>query len=1333
MENIQLLNTTTNINIEKTSMNKYIQKYVCVLSLLAFICLRVLNANSQTKQPELLFYPSSLTFLKSGQTLTVHVSGDKVMNYSSDGNDRMFRIEILDNGTTMNVTYTANNTGTSSNVISEDRYGNSELYIYDRSSFSLICKYPVSFLIQEGLKSGSIDSQTRRVEKGKSPGGLTSVASASCGNGTYHYQWQESSDGEAWYDIPGATGTTYSCPILVTNRYYRRSVKSGTVVKYSNIVSIEVIDMDNIPLNNENYILTRTMQDDAASVYTDKIEYFDGLGRPMETVLKGFSPSKKDIVTYQEYDEVGRQNKQWSAVPIASSSGYADLSALQTASQSFYGDSKVYQETAYEPSPLNRVLKQLGPGQAWQNADKSVKTNYLTNTSTGNQACTLFEIQADQTSIQNKGLYANSELFVTQLTDEDNHTVYEFKDKQDHVVLKRTMNGNEQQDSYFVYDDFDHLRYVLPPNASDLLTATNASWNMNSQPIQDFAYYYEYDSHDNCILKKLPGCQPVVMKFDKADRMIFSQDGNQRHKGEWTFLLYDVFGRQTVSGVLKSVVPPDISNMIVSSEFRGTGGLAGYTTNINIPSSNLLTVNYYDDYQFIDMMSAQEKAKMVFASTSGYDAQYAGGAKGLLTGIRTYQLNEPNKYTVLANYYDYRGRIVQTHATNHLGGFEDEYMAYNFTGTVKHRKHVHAAAGQPIQTEIYSYTYDHAERLLTVSHKLNDFQEKPLLVNSYDEIGRLRTQKKASKTSSYTYNVRNWMTAITGNLFNETLTYNVDVDGLIPQTPTFNGNISAMKWKLSGVDNIYRGYQFSYDQNNRLTKALYGEGNNISINNKYNELLTYDATGNILTLQRNGKHDSGFGLIDNLTYTYNGNQLSKVTDAATAATTHYGAFQFVDGANVETEYVYDANGNLTQDYNKKISKIEYNSLNLPSKLQFSEGHMAEYGYDAVGKKLSVTYTTSKTNLMVPMGSIVPPQATNVAMTLKTDYCGNMIYENGKLTKILTDVGYITLNSGGEPPMYHYFLTDHLGNNRVVVQENGAVEQINQYYAFGGLMGDSSGDYVQPYKYNGKELDRMHGLDWYDYGARHYDAALGRWMCMDPLTEKYYDVSPYAYCGNNPVNAIDEEGKKILFVNGYYNSLFKSLNMGPSRGSEEYWSTNFYINAQRFFNDYSAYDRRNFIDACSNPFSSGTDRFKLGREYAEKHYKDIVSNLGKDESISMVTHSQGAAYGAGIIDYLLEKGVRIGIVLHLSAHQGNQFKTPEKPFTIQYSYDKDWVTKNLKIKGSDVQIINTKWNSDSESWKYAHGQTNTSKVFDEILKALDVWSSKPNLSIIKGNY
>ena len=133
-----------------------------------------------------------------------------------------------------------------------------------------------------------------------------------------------------------------------------------------------------------------------------------------------------------------------------------------------------------------------------------------------------------------------------------------------------------------------------------------------------------------------------------------------------------------------------------------------------------------------------------------------------------------------------------------------------------------------------------------------------------------------------------------------------------------------------------------------------------------------------------------------------------------------------------------------------------------------------------------------------MGSIVPPLSTNVALTLKTDYCGNMIYENGQLSEILTDVGYITL--ANSTPTYHYYLQDHLGNNRVVIDEHGQVEQVKHYYAFGGLMGESTGGGAQPYKYNGKELDRMHGLDWYDYGTRYYDAVLGRWMCVDPLAE-----------------------------------------------------------------------------------------------------------------------------------------------------------------------------------------------------------------------------------------
>ena len=140
----------------------------------------------------------------------------------------------------------------------------------------------------------------------------------------------------------------------------------------------------------------------------------------------------------------------------------------------------------------------------------------------------------------------------------------------------------------------------------------------------------------------------------------------------------------------------------------------------------------------------------------------------------------------------------------------------------------------------------------------------------------------------------------------------------------------------------------------------------------------------------------------------------------------------------------------------------------------------------------------------------------------TYYCGNVIYD-GNVTRILTDEGYVTFN--GITPVYHYYLKDHLGNNRVVLGQNGAVEQVNHYYPFGGLMGESIGGSTQPYKYNGKELDRANGLDWCDYGARWYDATRIGWTSVDPLCEKYYDISPYVYCHDNPIRLVDLDGER----------------------------------------------------------------------------------------------------------------------------------------------------------------------------------------------------------------
>jgi len=313
-------------------------------------------------------------------------------------------------------------------------------------------------------------------------------------------------------------------------------------------------------------------------------------------------------------------------------------------------------------------------------------------------------------------------------------------------------------------------------------------------------------------------------------------------------------------------------------------------------------------------------------------------------------------------------------------------------------------------------------------------------------------------------------------------------------------------WK-AGNESVTRGYKFSYDNLNRLTTATYGEGTSISSNaNRFTEKVTgYDKNGNITGLQRYGQtSSSAYGLIDNLTYTLSGNQVTRVDDATTAAAYNNG-FEFKDAVKQANEYAYDKNGNLTKDLNKNITSIQYNCLNLPSKVTFGNGNTITYTYAADGTKLRTVHKAGST-------------------TTTTDYCGNVVYENGTQKLLLTEEGYVTLADS----KYHYYLKDHQGNNRVVISSTGTVEETNHYYPFGGVF--AAANNVQPYKYNGKEFDNKNGLNWYDYGARHYDAALGRFVSIDRFAEKYPLLSPYQYAANNPVVNVDVNGDSVVVLN-----------------------------------------------------------------------------------------------------------------------------------------------------------------------------------------------------------
>ena len=499
--------------------------------------------------------------------------------------------------------------------------------------------------------------------------------------------------------------------------------------------------------------------------------------------------------------------------------------------------------------------------------------------------------------------------------------------------------------------------------------------------------------------------------------------------------------------------------------------------------------------------------------TSQFTNDTSGYSKGSLTGSAVTVSGSSTKI-YKGYYYDVKGRVTKVVQNNLLGGYDVTNTVYAFTGQPATVTHSHTASGKSTRTEVYTYSYDHADRVSKVEHTLGG-TKITLADYTYDSFGRLSTKSlhgSAANKLTYAYNLRSWLTGITSTRFTQNLYYNTGVG-----TARYNGSISSMTWK-SGNESTVRGYKFTYDGLDRMLNATYGETAGISTNaNRFSENVTgYDKNGNIKGLQRYGQLSSAaYGMIDNLTLTLNGNQLNRVDDAV-AASTYNGGFEFKNGANAADEYSYDANGNLTKDLNKGISGITYNFLNLPNVVTFSDGSTITYTYGADGTKLRTVHKIGST-------------------TTTTDYCGNVVYENGVQKLLLTEEGYVTLSDS----KYHYYLKDHQGNNRVVISQSGTVEETNHYYPFGGAFASTSN--VQPYKYNGKELDSKKGLNWYDYGARHYDAALGRFTTNDRFAEKYYSMSPYQYGANNPVNNIDVNGDTIV-VNPNPNGLIDNVRM-----------------------------------------------------------------------------------------------------------------------------------------------------------------------------------------------
>lgn len=677
-------------------------------------------------------------------------------------------------------------------------------------------------------------------------------------------------------------------------------------------------------------------------------------------------------------------------------------------------------------------------------------------------------------TLTSAGNYGASQLYLTITKDENwssgkSGTTEEYKDKEDHVVLKRVWESESVSlSTYYVYDDLGNLSFVLPPKAAPDAGVPAATVR------EDLCYQYRYDGRRRLIEKKVPGKGWEYMVYNILDQLILSQDAVQRASNKWHFVKYNALGAEvmrgyyTIAGTRAAVQTAADNHATKWESYVGStpNNKEGYD-NQSYPTTNLhvMRVNYYDDYSF---------PENPFGGQQGSQSHMT---KGLMTGTKV-RSGENGALLRTALYYDTKGQVIQSKSENHLGGTDVTNSSYSFTGELTTSSRVHTSPGKSV-TIATRNEYDHMNRKTRLWQKINNENEVLLSSLSYNDVGQLKEKSLHNnmKAITYAYNERGWIKSMTAGttFFDQYLRYNDPQKGAAAQ---WNGNISEQEYTSTHTGN--RWFTYSYDKLNRLKTAVYSNGNELG------EELTYDQMGNITKLIRGG---AGNGTLN---YVYTGNRLTSVS-----------------GFKVGS-YVHNANGNMTTDGVRGVT-IGYNALNLPISVSGTAG-TAIYLYDADGNKQR-----------------------SVQESITRDYIAGIQYENGQISQLMTEEGRVVRNASNDTYRYEYYLKDHLGNTRVVIDDQGnhvaRVVQSDEYYAFGlNKSRYVSGD-RNIYLYNGKEKQDVL-TEQYDYGARFYDPVIGRFTTIDPQAEAEEQDSwtPYHYGFNNPIKHIDPDGEFPILSN-----------------------------------------------------------------------------------------------------------------------------------------------------------------------------------------------------------
>ena len=941
-------------------------------------------------------------------------------------------------------------------------------------------------------------------------------------------------------------------------------------IKDMNGVAIFREHPEDLLTSSTNAISTKTYYDGTHS-YAD-ITYYDGFGAPYQTVLNRAAPDGRNLVAPILYDDMYRDNATvLLPFPVDMYTGERVLNAEQE-QRRYYSqrtdgvrDNSAYSTNVFDKSGLDRIRYSYRPGDIYRQENKFAEYLYETN-DTADKVLD-FKYNYEDGSITVAG-YAKAGLYTKNtVIDEDGNTSARFADANGNTVLdRRYFSQSYFTDTYYVYDPcFNRLVWVIPPEGSArIISGFVLKWDDDTA--NQYCYRYLYDGRGNMIERKLPGCEKESFVYDKGDRLVFSRDGNLQARKQWLYHVYDNHGNL----LRQNLLDYDISREQLQSRYETLVDnllpVLGGTTDMDIPydSDGGATLSRKLAHYVFGNVEYSETATgfVETALTAPVDMAYRGvGFPGTPLqdpkGLKTYEklavlgddAGEP-RYVERTYFYDYKKRLMQVVERNPEGGISRTSYDYDLVGNVvryKELRQPYAGADEDMVTA--SYVYDNRRRLIREVRALN-YENSVAVDYEYDDLGKLvgKTTRNGGLNTTMAYNLQGWQTDMqvtdSGSpLFDTHLRYYNPQHG--QTTPSYAGNISEWTWRQGG-ESDENTYAFTYDSHSRLTDTdqyINGEFDNQFVE----DYMSYDYNGNIKFLKR---YEHGI-LKNYYVYRYNGNQLTALDDlsASSPATSSWitpassaalgdpdptpdPAVPVIPRDTIYSGvgYVYDSAGNVLYDSHAGLN-LRYNQLNLIEKVMRGDTIVAKYSYLSDGTKLSAT--DSAGNGLYYSGSLI---YTKHGSALTMESCA---FTGGRFVATATGVEA------------RYFVTDHLGSVRAVVNGDGEVLERNDYYPFGsrwddGLLSDNR------YRYNGKEAQAFLNNPYLDYGARQYDSDGAIWLGKDPLSEKYYPISPYSFCANNPIKFVDSDGRKVYYAPGvsqkFKDKFAATIKYMNSRGS-----------------------------------------------------------------------------------------------------------------------------------------------------------------------------------------